>query len=174
MRRTCSARQPLSLVERVGGRLRAAFGGALLLVELQLVHLLHALVLPELGLDSEWPMLSRSGRTDDGLSVQVPSRVAQSAVMDHKRLQSPGFDGNWDELGELPNDASRELREAIGASLESYDEEEARRAAREAKFEAQEQSDLISASGASLYEGKRERELRRPQLRHIGQPNLPS
>ena len=56
----------------------------------------------------------------------------------------------------------------IDASLESYDKEESRRA----KLDVQEESNLISAAGASLYEGKRERELRMSQLQHTGQPNL--
>jgi hypothetical protein len=83
--------------------------------------------------------------------------MAQSAVTDHNRLQLPRLDGDWNELSELPWDASQEWRKVVNASLESYEEDEARRAAREAKLEAQEQSDLVSAAGASIYEGKRDR-----------------
>ena len=112
-----------------------------------------------------------SGQVGADSSIQVPSRMAQSEVIDHNRLQPPCFDGDSNELSELPWDASQEWREGVNASLElkqfewrevvnasleSYEEEEARRAAREAKLEAQEESDLISAAGASLYEGKRD------------------
>ena len=90
--------------------------------------------------------------------------MAQSAVVDHNRLQSPRFDGDLNELSELPWDGAvageeslEEWRKVVDASLESYEEDEARRAAREAKFEAQEQSDLVCAAGASLHEGKRDR-----------------
>ena len=115
--------------------------------------------MPDLASDSEASTARTmdSGQVGAGSSVQMPSRMAQSAVIDHNRLQSPGFDGNWDELGELLWDAAQEWHEVVNASLESYEEDEARRAAREAKLEAQEQSDLISAAGASLYEGKRDR-----------------
>ena len=112
-----------------------------------------------------------SGQVVTDSSIQVPSGMARSAVIDHNQLQPPCFDGDWNELSELPWDASQEWREGVNtslelkqfewrevvnASLESYKEEEARRAAREAKLEAQEESDLISAAGASLYEGKRD------------------
>ena len=39
-----------------------------------------------------------SGQVGADSLVQVPSRMAQSAVIDHNRLQSPGSDGDWDEL----------------------------------------------------------------------------
>ena len=45
----------------------------------------------------------------------------------------------------------------LNTSLQSYEEDEARRVAREAKLEAQEQSDLDNATGASLHQGKRDR-----------------
>ena len=45
----------------------------------------------------------------------------------------------------------------VEASLWSYEEEEAKRAAREAKLVAQEESDLICATGESLYVEKRDR-----------------
>ena len=82
-----------------------------------------------------------SGQVGADSSVQVPSRMAQSAVIDHNRLQSPRFDGDWNELSELPWDASQEWhdgvnaslelkqfewREVINASLESFEEEKAR------------------------------------------------
>jgi hypothetical protein len=82
------------------------------------------------------------------------------------------IDGNLDELSWLPQDASQEWREGVkasfelkqfewrtvvNASLESFEEEEAKRAAREAKFNDQLESDLISAAGQSLHEGRRDR-----------------
>ena len=102
---------------------------------------------------------------DDPLKHSEPGESAGVSVDNH-------IDGNLDELSWLLWDASQEWREGVNASLElkqfewrevvnasleSFEEEEAKRAAREAKFKAQEDSDLISAAGASLYEGKRDK-----------------
>lgn len=75
----------------------------------------------------------------------------------HNWLQSPCFDGNWNELGELPCDVSQQGFEVLNASLQSYEEDEAKRAARDAKLKAQEQLDLDNATGESLYQGKRDK-----------------
>ena len=48
-------------------------------------------------------------------------------------------------------------RTVVTASLESFEEDAAKRAAREAKFNDQLEIDLISAAGQSLDEGKRDR-----------------
>ena len=48
-------------------------------------------------------------------------------------------------------------RTVVTASLESFEEDAAKRAAREAKFNDQLESDLISGTGQSLCEGRRDR-----------------
>ena len=42
-----------------------------------------------------------SGQVGADSLIQVLSRMAQSAVIDHNRLQSPRFDGDLNELSEL-------------------------------------------------------------------------
>jgi hypothetical protein len=97
----------------------------------------------------------------------IVSHVESAGVSVDKHI-----DGNLDELSWLPQDASQEWREGVkaslelkqfewrtvvNASLESFEEDAARRAATEAKFNEQLESDLISAAGQSLHEGKRDR-----------------
>jgi len=94
-----------------------------------------------------------------------PSEPAGVSVDNH-------IEGNLDEINWLPADASPEWREGVKASLElkqfgwdkiveesweSFEQEEVKRAATEAKFKDQLESDLISAAGQSLYEGRRDR-----------------
>ena len=116
--------------------------------------------MPDLESDStaSTAAMMKTGQVGAGSSVQMPSGMAQSAV--HDRSQSAAVAvlryGNWNELGELPWDVSQQGFEVLNASLQSYEEDEAKRAAREAKLKAQEQLDLDNATGESLYQGKRD------------------
>ena len=102
---------------------------------------------------------------DNPLEHAEPSEPAGVSVDNH-------IEGNLDEINWLPADASPEWREGVKASLElkqfgwdkiveesweSFEQEEVKRAATEAKFKDQLESDLISAAGQSLYEGRRDR-----------------
>ena len=115
--------------------------------------------------NTEGKVLEHKDAEDDPLKHSEPSESAGISVDNH-------IDGNLDELSWLPQDASQEWREGVkaslelkqfewrtvvNASLESFEEDEAKRAAREAKFNDQLESDLISAAGQSLHEGKRDR-----------------
>ena len=101
----------------------------------------------ESGSTASTAAMMKTGQVGACSSVQMPSRMAQSAVIAHNRLQSPCFDDNWN---------SQQVCEVLNTSLQSYEEDEAKRAAREAKLKAQEQIDLDNAKGASLYQGKRD------------------
>jgi hypothetical protein len=102
---------------------------------------------------------------DNPLKHAEPSEPAGVSVDNH-------IEGNLDEINWLPADASQEWHEGVKASLElkqfewrkiveesleSFEQEEVKRAATEAKFNDQLESDLISAAGQSLYEGRRDR-----------------
>ena len=113
--------------------------------------------------NKEGKMIAYKDAEDDPLKHSEPSESAGVSVDNH-------IDGNLDELSWLPQDASQEWREGVkaslelkqfewrtvvNASLESFEEEEAKRSAREAKFNDQLESDLISGAGQSLSEGRR-------------------
>jgi hypothetical protein len=115
-------------------------------------------------MDKGWWIFDTEHVKSEPDGVSVDNHTEDSAA----RIQF----GDLDEVDWLPADASQEWREGVKASLElkqfewrkiveesreSFEQEAAKRAATEAKFDDQLKSDLISAAGQSLYEGKRDR-----------------
>ena len=110
--------------------------------------------------------------------VGVAHEDADDRPLDAEPIEPAGVSvdthikGNLDEVNWLPADALPEWREGVKALLElkqfgwgriveesweNFEQEEEKRAATEAKFEDQLESDLISAAGQSLYEERRDR-----------------
>ena len=110
--------------------------------------------------------------------VGVAHEDADDVPLDAEPIEPAGVsvdthvEGNLDEVDWLPADASPEWREGVKASLEleqfgwdrivkesweNFEHEVEKRAAAEAKFDDQLESDLVSAAGQSLYEERRDR-----------------
>jgi len=110
--------------------------------------------------------------------VGVAHEDADDVPLDAEPIEPAGVSvdtrvkGNLGEIDWLPADASPEWREGVKASLEleqfgwdriveesreNFEHEVEKRAAAEAKFDDQLESDLVSAAGQSIYEEKRDR-----------------
>jgi len=103
----------------------------------------------------------------EGNSPKHAETSRQAGVSGNNHIEE-----DLDEVGWLPADASEEWREGVKASLElnqfrwrriveesleSFEQEELKRTAAEAKFEDQLRSDLVCATNQSLREGRRDR-----------------